>query len=72
LLLAPNKLSHIERIDVVTVNPERMSFHSLFLEAKLFVEPDSSLVVVITINSKRCNLFVGRDAAEGAARHLLD
>jgi hypothetical protein len=45
--LAPNKLSHIERIDVVTVNPERMSLHSLSLEAKLIVEPDSSAVVAI-------------------------
>ena len=31
LLLAPNKLSHIERIDIATVNPERMSLHSLSL-----------------------------------------
>ena len=47
LAVSPHKLSHIERIDVATVNPERMSLHSLSLEAKLFVEPDSSLVIVI-------------------------
>jgi hypothetical protein len=65
MLLAPNKLSHIERIDVVTVNPERMSLHSLSLEAKFFVEPDSSLVVVIDHQLKAMQSFWLRPPFKG-------